>query len=379
MKKLHFVILLLFFCANNLLAQTPYDSFVSDAVKYPLLGKKEQSNFLVHAIDSTNAISYMSFNVKTGEASLFGHNNELIKTIVLDKNNAKWLSEDPWTKKQPNQTPYNFVSNNPISRIDPDGNTDYYYKATNSDGTTQMALLGRDENLNGTIAVVTDQKVIAQLVNNQQKFINPPTESYFELPSQINRQRIRQEVTAHYGEDMSINVRYEIGGAGVKIGGRTVEVTGTKGTLSGMIRPAADALQPVDQNVFSFLDKTKYSIVSQGTKNARKILNTSILEYTWHTHPIVLSCPSCYFLASDQDLDIGDGTEYRQGSELRNVRNNFVLAPLNNSVALFNGYRTKTSCTCGTENGGASETIPMDWFFSVPDAQTTIQPYQQNK
>ena len=85
MKKLHFVILLLFFCANNLLAQTPYDSFVSDAVKYPLLGKKEQSNFLVHAIDSTNAISYMSFNVKTGEASLFGHNNELIKTIVLDK------------------------------------------------------------------------------------------------------------------------------------------------------------------------------------------------------------------------------------------------------------------------------------------------------
>lgn len=370
MKKLHFAILLLFFCANNLLAQTPYDSFVSDAVKYPLLGKKEQSNFLVHAIDSTNAISYMSFNVKTGEASLFGHNNELIKTIVLDKNNAKWLSEDPWTKKQPNQTPYNFVSNNPISRIDPDGNTDYYYKATNSDGTKQMTLLGRDENLNGTIAVVTDQKVIAQLVNNQQKFINPPTESYFELPSQINRQRIRQEVTAHYGEDMSINVRYEIGGVGLNVGSRTIEVTGTMGqparTLSE--RPEADIMSPKYPNIVSIKPEMFWAI---GDKpNTRYGAKPEYVEYTWHTH--ILACPSCYVLASDRDLN--PNLEF-----LKTTHNNFVLTPLHNSVSLYNN-KTKVSCDCSYQYGGAAETIPMDWFFSVPDANISLPPHSnQNK
>lgn len=35
------------------------------------------------------------------------------------------MSVDPLLEKAPNKTPYHFVSNNPINRIDPDGLTDY--------------------------------------------------------------------------------------------------------------------------------------------------------------------------------------------------------------------------------------------------------------
>jgi RHS repeat-associated protein len=45
---------------------------------------------------------------------------------------GRWLSLDPLAKKLPSLTPYNFSSNNPVNRIDDDGNTDYDAKLVSS-------------------------------------------------------------------------------------------------------------------------------------------------------------------------------------------------------------------------------------------------------
>jgi RHS repeat-associated protein len=41
---------------------------------------------------------------------------------------GRWLSVDPLAEKSPNISPYAFVSNNPINRIDPDGKQDYPFQ-----------------------------------------------------------------------------------------------------------------------------------------------------------------------------------------------------------------------------------------------------------
>ena len=55
-----------------------------------------------------------------------------------------WLSVDPLAHKSPNQTPYHFVSNNPIMRIDPDGRTEF--NVDKETGTiTKVSPKGGDE------------------------------------------------------------------------------------------------------------------------------------------------------------------------------------------------------------------------------------------
>ena len=57
---------------------------------------------------------------------------------IYDSRIGRFLSIDAKTNEQPAKTPYHFVSNDPISRVDPDGNTDFKYTVSyrnNSDGT----------------------------------------------------------------------------------------------------------------------------------------------------------------------------------------------------------------------------------------------------
>ncbi len=46
-----------------------------------------------------------------------------------------WLSVDPLTDKYPHLTPYNYCSNNPIMRVDPDGRDDDWYRNDETGGT----------------------------------------------------------------------------------------------------------------------------------------------------------------------------------------------------------------------------------------------------
>ncbi len=46
---------------------------------------------------------------------------------LYDPRLGRWLSLDPLAAESPEKSPYNFVSNNPISRIDKDGQIDFQY------------------------------------------------------------------------------------------------------------------------------------------------------------------------------------------------------------------------------------------------------------
>ena len=46
---------------------------------------------------------------------------------------GRWLSVDPLAHLNPGQSPYNYVTNNPLSRVDPDGMDDIYYDANGNE------------------------------------------------------------------------------------------------------------------------------------------------------------------------------------------------------------------------------------------------------
>lgn len=57
--------------------------------------------------------------------------NQYYGARYYDPKVSIWLSVDPLVGNNPNLTPYNFVSNNPILRIEPDGMDDGWYKDEN--------------------------------------------------------------------------------------------------------------------------------------------------------------------------------------------------------------------------------------------------------
>jgi RHS repeat-associated protein len=58
-----------------------------------------------------------------------------------DPNTSIWLSVDPLANAQPDKTPYHFVSNNPINRIDPDGKWDIEVHAYSDRAKSGYAVL----------------------------------------------------------------------------------------------------------------------------------------------------------------------------------------------------------------------------------------------
>lgn len=100
--------------------------------------------------DTTSDVKYLLFDRDKKTVSLYDKKNEAIKTIVLsDDEIARWTSIDPLAAKYPQLSPYNFVDNNPIRMVDPNGmeGTDfvkgklgniYWDKNANSQATTKQ-------------------------------------------------------------------------------------------------------------------------------------------------------------------------------------------------------------------------------------------------
>jgi hypothetical protein len=77
-----------------------------------------------------------------------------------------WLGADPMQEKTPNQSTYNYCSNDPINRVDPDGLTDY-----NIDGDGVIYIRAYDNsktdrlfNAEGDYITISDQKLLPQLI-----------------------------------------------------------------------------------------------------------------------------------------------------------------------------------------------------------------------
>jgi hypothetical protein len=111
---------------NQIIAQNPFKKFGVE-VGVITLSKGKYIEFIPY--DSIQHIGSVVINIKTG------HIIELINTdsIELGYNYrpdvaSRWMSPDPLTEERNNWTPYNYCSNNPVNKIDPNGMVDGWIK-----------------------------------------------------------------------------------------------------------------------------------------------------------------------------------------------------------------------------------------------------------
>lgn len=125
----------LIFSANLLAQHEPIQPFEELGIKVKVLtlsnGKYQES----FPNDTIFRFGSVMFNRVTGEVvtviendTLYGEYN--LKAEVV----SRWLSPDPLAAKHPELSPYNFVANNPIKYVDPDGQD--YVLAINHDNQT---------------------------------------------------------------------------------------------------------------------------------------------------------------------------------------------------------------------------------------------------
>lgn len=121
------------FAAN---AQNPYETFgYKSNVVYE---DKKTDLFRVKNCDTTSKVKTLAFNFENHLIYLLDKNDSTIGETIIDNNRLlRWLSIDPKAKEYPGLSPYNFVANNPLYYIDPDGR-----KLVVADKAQQAIVLG---------------------------------------------------------------------------------------------------------------------------------------------------------------------------------------------------------------------------------------------
>jgi hypothetical protein len=120
---------------NISFAQTPYDSFAPSSEKKEML-KLPETTFRAYNTDTTSESRYIELDKEMYTISYFNENDSLLKTVQLEPTAMKWYSVDPHASNYPEASPYNFVNNNPIWNIDPDGRDWFKYQKDGSDEAT---------------------------------------------------------------------------------------------------------------------------------------------------------------------------------------------------------------------------------------------------
>jgi RHS repeat-associated protein len=94
------------------------------------------------------------YNGKEKDDEIKGEGNSLdYGARIYDPRIARWLSLDPLMSKYPGWSPYGYVRNSPISRIDPDGRTDF------------TATLISSKKVGNTVIKVIDVEVVYKVID----------------------------------------------------------------------------------------------------------------------------------------------------------------------------------------------------------------------
>jgi len=125
-------------------SSNPYETFGhTSTVEY----KMPVSEMLYIKNSDTNSnIKALAFDIENSKVKLLGANDTLLNEVKIEANQLlRWLAVDPLAKKFPAHSPYNFVVNNPLNAIDPDGkDVVFLIDKQGAGGNGHMAMLFQD-------------------------------------------------------------------------------------------------------------------------------------------------------------------------------------------------------------------------------------------
>jgi hypothetical protein len=186
MKK-HLLSIFLTLCSITYLqAQNPYQSLGVE-VEVLTLSKGKYKEF--HPNDTLVQIGTVLFNTITGEVVAFVEIDTLYSEATLEPEIvSRWMSPDPLADEFPSWSPYNFVLNNPIKLVDPDGRAPVWI--VGSDG--QRVTYNRDAS--GNITWSANASADVQRVGNAMLYTETGTRM---LDAMVNSEvRITLEVSS---------------------------------------------------------------------------------------------------------------------------------------------------------------------------------------
>lgn len=141
MKNLILFLSTVVFGVLSVFAQTPYDNFAPEQSVKSMIELPEMQ-FNVENTDSNSEIRRVEFDKNTLSLNLLDANDDVIKTLVFDPNEKKFLTIDPLAEKYYSISPYVFCGNNPVNAVDLRGDSITYIinsTITNADGTTSIS------------------------------------------------------------------------------------------------------------------------------------------------------------------------------------------------------------------------------------------------
>ena len=102
---------------------SPYSLFGDSSVYLMSLAeRKNEQGLQIRNDDKKSNIRFIEIHLKANIVKFYDKNHVLIdETIMPSGSMSRWLSIDPLAEKYPSMSPYNFVGNNPVRNIDPDG------------------------------------------------------------------------------------------------------------------------------------------------------------------------------------------------------------------------------------------------------------------
>lgn len=138
--------------------------------------------------DSKSDIKFLVFNREAKTIKLLDGRDSVVKLIkYTDEDLLRWSSVDPYAKKYPSMSPYNYAGNNPIKNIDINGDSirttgnaaaTAAYKQTAEAGMGNIATMNQASNGNWTLSPLTDEQ--------QLSMTGPQAEMYKSLSTMIS-------------------------------------------------------------------------------------------------------------------------------------------------------------------------------------------------